>query len=43
MNYLSGKIPFEFIYTMFTNDFIWWIPFTLILIEANKKQKIKWL
>ncbi len=42
INYFSGKIPFEFIYTMFTNDFIWWIPFILILYKAQKTQRIKW-
>ncbi len=42
INYFSGKIPVEFIYTMFTNDFIWWIPFILILIQAQKTQQIKW-
>jgi small multidrug resistance pump len=34
-NYLQGIIPFEFIYTLFTNDFIWWIPFFLILKEVH--------
>lgn len=43
INYFSGKIPFEFAYTMFTNDFIWWVPFSVILIRAHKTQKIKWL
>ncbi len=34
-NYLQGKVPFEFIYTLFTNDFIWWIPFYLILKDVH--------
>lgn len=34
MNYFSGKVPFEFIYTLFTNDFIWWIPFFIILKQS---------
>ena len=33
-NYIQGLVPFEFIYTLITNDFIWWIPFFLILREA---------
>jgi hypothetical protein len=38
MNFLQGKVPFEFIYTLFTNDFIWWIPFILILQKAHQNQ-----
>lgn len=40
-NYLAGKVPFEFFYTLITNDFIWWVPFFLILkkvhVEADWK------
>ena len=36
VNYLSGAVPFSFAYTLITNDFIWWIPFGLILNEARK-------
>ncbi|MBO6524730.1 MAG: hypothetical protein JJ971_12945 [Balneolaceae bacterium] len=43
VNYAQGIVPFEFIYTLFTNDFIWWIPFFLILKKANKEKKIKWI
>lgn len=43
VNYTQGKVPFEFIYTLFTNDFIWWIPFFLILKEANNVKKIRWI
>lgn len=43
VNYAQGVVPFEFIYTLFTNDFIWWIPFFLILKKANKEKKIKWI
>ncbi|MEP0985645.1 alkyl hydroperoxide reductase [Ekhidna sp.] len=43
MNYLSGKVPFGFFYTLITNDFIWWIPFFLILRKANQQQKIRWI
>lgn len=43
MNYFSGKVPFGFFYTLITNDFIWWIPFFLILKKANEQQKIKWI
>tara|TARA_Y100001949_G_C15834522_1_gene263497 strand:+ start:124 stop:525 length:402 start_codon:yes stop_codon:yes gene_type:complete len=43
INYLSGKVSFEFIYTLFTNDFIWWIPFLLILRSARKAGKLQWI
>ncbi len=40
-NYLTGKVPFEFAYTLITNDLIWWIPFFMILkavhVERNWK------
>jgi hypothetical protein len=34
MNYWQGKVPFSFFYTLITNDFIWWIPFGMILSKA---------
>jgi len=37
MNYATGAVPAAFAYTLITNDFIWWIPFALILNEARKK------
>ena len=37
-NYLNGDVPAAFGYTLITNDFIWWIPFFLILNEARKRQ-----
>ena len=40
MNFLSGDAPWEFFYTLITNDFIWWIPFFLILREAYRKHKL---
>ena len=40
-NYAQGIVPFEFIYTLFTNDFIWWIPFFLILKQAWKENKVQ--
>lgn len=43
INYFSGKVPFGFIYTLITNDFIWWIPFFVILRSANRQKKIKWV
>lgn len=43
MNYFQGKVPFEFIYTLFTNDFIWWVPFFIILKRAYKAGNIKWI
>ena len=42
-NYLQGNIPAGFGYTMITNDLIWWVPFALILVKANKTQNIKWI
>ena len=41
MNYAQGKVPFEFMYTLITNDFIWWIPFFLILREAVRAGEMK--
>ena len=43
MNYVTGKVPFGFFYTLITNDFIWWIPFFMILREATRKGKIRWI
>ncbi|BAO56596.1 hypothetical protein [Nonlabens marinus] len=40
-NYAQGKVPFEFIYTLITNDFIWWIPFFLILKKVHVDYKWK--
>jgi hypothetical protein len=34
MNYAMGYVPFTFIMTLITNDFIWWIPFYRILKKA---------
>ena len=42
-NYLRDKVPFEFFYTLITNDFIWWIPFFLILKSAHKTGTVKWI
>ena len=36
ISYLQGTIPVQFCYTMFTNDLIWWVPFTLILLASRK-------
>ena len=38
-NYLQELVPFEFIYTLITNDFIWWIPFFLILKKVHQEKK----
>lgn len=43
LNYVQGLVSFEFIYTLITNDFIWWIPFFLIIKTANQTKKIKWI
>lgn len=42
-NYATGKVPLEFFYTLITNDFIWWIPFFLILRKTHQQKKIKWV
>ncbi len=39
INYFQGGIPVKFVYTLITNDLIWWIPFTIILIDVHKKTK----
>lgn len=41
INYAQGIVPFSFIYTLFTNDFIWWIPFGIILWNVHKVYKWK--
>jgi hypothetical protein len=43
VNYLSGAVPFGFFFTLITNDFIWWIPFFLILKKAYSQGNIKWI
>ena len=43
MNYFTGQVPFGFFYTLITNDFIWWLPFFLILKAAYKTGNIKWV
>lgn len=40
-NYAQGIVPFEFFFTLITNDFIWWVPFFLILKQAWKENKIQ--
>jgi small multidrug resistance pump len=37
--YTKGNISFEFIYTLLTNDFIWWVPFLLILKNVHIEYK----
>ena len=34
---LSGTLPWRFGLICLTNDLIWWIPFTLILIAARRQ------
>lgn len=43
INYLAGEVPFGFFYTLITNDFIWWIPFFMIIREAHKTKQIQWV
>lgn len=33
---LSGELPLAFGATLLTNDFIWWVPFTIILWRARQ-------
>jgi len=33
---LQGTLPLRFGVTLLTNDLLWWIPFTLILLDAAK-------
>lgn len=35
-NFLQGNVPFEFFYTLITNDFIWWVPFFIILKKSKQ-------
>lgn len=39
--YWLKQIPFEFSYTLYTNDLIWWTPFFLILKNVHEKSKWK--
>jgi small multidrug resistance pump len=41
MNYAQGKVPFEFFYTLITNDFMWWIPFGIILFKVHRETQWK--
>ncbi|MBO6794301.1 MAG: hypothetical protein JJ895_10360 [Balneolaceae bacterium] len=43
VNYLTGVVPFGFFFTLITNDFIWWIPFFLIINKDYKIGNIKWI
>lgn len=40
-NYVKGDVPFEFFYTLITNDFIWWIPFGIIIYRVHKDYQWK--
>ena len=35
---LSGELPLKFGVVLLTNDFIWWIPFTGILVSAYRNR-----
>ncbi len=37
VNWLAGVVPGSFSYMLITNDFIWWIPFYLILRKVHKE------
>ena len=36
INYSQGNVPLSFLSTLITNDFIWWVPFFIILREAHR-------
>lgn len=36
----KGELPLRFGYVLITNDFLWWIPFTLILLYALKAHRV---
>ena len=38
-NYLTGQAPFDFFYTLITNDFLWWVPFGMILWRVHKEKQ----
>ncbi|MEO0572793.1 MAG: alkyl hydroperoxide reductase [Bacteroidota bacterium] len=40
-NYWNGGVPFEFIYTLISNDFVWWVPFFLILKKVYQETQWK--
>lgn len=35
-NIALGTAPFSFGYTLLTNDLVWWIPFSMMLMDARK-------
>lgn len=37
--FVRGVMPAEFGYTLITNDFIWWVPFGLILLGAWRRRR----
>ena len=39
INYFQDNVPFAFIYTLITNDFIWWVPFFYILKMSYKNSR----
>jgi len=36
MNYLKGLVPVDMVFMLIFNDFIWWVPFSLILLKAHR-------
>ncbi len=36
MNYLQGLVPVDMIYLLVFNDFVWWIPFGIILLKVHR-------
>ncbi|MFT7230705.1 MAG: small multidrug resistance pump [Bacteroidia bacterium] len=39
LTYTQGNVSFGIIYTLLTNDFIWWVPFLLILKNVHIEYK----
>lgn len=37
-NYIQGQVPLSFVYTLITNDLIWWVPFFLILRKVHTER-----
>jgi hypothetical protein len=39
MGVLQGDVPVAFGVTLPTNDLVWWVPFTLILLHARRSAR----
>ena len=36
---IAGQLPWRFMLILVPNDFIWWVPFTMILLHAYKVER----